>query len=271
MSPYVVKCSNLGLFIEGDDASCTFRDSDVFSPRGSRVLRRSRASSKCLSFVRASLCKPRVSPDIVKLLDVIDEPADAKEWGKVVNRKDMVFYKKQMPGCPVVLVKGSAILENIPLDTLWKAIANLDLRKTWDTVFSTMEVVEQNPDGTEVVYFVLKAPFGIQDRDFLQKRTIVHDYPNKGQTIIHFVSVENKLRPVVKKYIRAQTFISGYFFTELSKSPLKCKVDIVTQTDIKGLIPKAIVNMFAGSKSKAWVEGYKKGCLKLMKEKGLNM
>jgi len=198
-------------------------------------------------------------------MEIINEETDSNEWSRVVNQKNMAFYKKQVAGCPVVLVKGNAILEGIPLDIMWNAIADLDLRKSWDTVFSTMEVVETNPDGTEIVYSILKAPFGVQSRDFLQKRTIVHDYPNKGQIIIHFVSVENEKRPVVKKYIRAHTFVSGYFFTELSASPLKCKVDIVSQTDIKGLIPKAIVNMFAASKSKGWVEGYKKGCLKLTK------
>lgn len=256
--------------VAGDEVSFSIRDSDVFIPGNFQRTKpiKSRPSSRCICPRRtlSHKVKPTVSPDITNLLNIINESTNSNDWVRVVNQKNTVFYKKQIPDCPVVLVKGSTILEGIPIGIMWRAIADLDLRRTWDTVFSTMEVVESYPDGTELVYFVLKGPFGIQGRDFLQKRTIMHDYPRKSQTIIHFVSVENDVRPPIKKYIRAHTYISGYYFKEISKSPLRCQIDIVAQTDIKGAIPKTIVNMFAGSKSKAWTEGYKKGCLKLMND-----
>ncbi len=217
---------------------------------------------------QGSQAVPKKEPPqgVINLLKIIQEPTEnTEQWTKVVAERNVTFYKKQVAGCPVVLVKGTAIIEGIPLNVMWRAIADLELRKKWETVFSAMEVVDQNQEtGDEIVYFVLKTPFGIQERDFLQRRSIIHDYPTRGQTVIHFESVEHPLRPEIKKCIRAHTYISGYVFKEISQFPLRCELHIVSQTDIKGMIPKTIINMFAASRTKAWVEAFKKGCEKLM-------
>ena len=164
-----------------------------------------------------------------------------------------------------MLVKGMAILEGVPLEVMWKAIADVKLRMQWETLFSTFELLEQHPEeSSEVIYFGLKAPFPVQDRDFVQKRTILHDYPAKGQTLMHFVSIEHPNKPPQSSFVRAHTYISGYYFKELSQFPLRCALHIVTQVDIKGYIPKSIVNMFAARGSRSWVEAYKKGCMEIM-------
>ena len=167
----------------------------------------------------------------------------------------------------MVLIKGVAILEGIPLSIMYEAIANAKTRLKWETLLGNFEVVEAYPDGvSEVIYFTVNAPMTIQNRDFVQKRITLFEYPQKRQILMHFQSIEHPAKPVYKNFVRAHTTIAGYLFKEISAFPLRCSLSIVSQVDIKGLIPKSIVNMCAGRSSRNWVRSYREGCKKLLAE-----
>ena len=53
------------------------------------------------------------------------------------------------------------------------------------------------------MYYKIKTPIGISQRDFLQRRTILRDYPRPGVTTLHFKSIIDSRFPPVKKIVRA--------------------------------------------------------------------
>jgi hypothetical protein len=103
----------------------------------------------------------------------------------------------------------------------------------------------------------------VDGRDFVQKRKIWKNFPDNYSNILHFKSVEHDLCPKKPKFIRAETLISGYFIKTLSVSPVKTMVSIVSQTDIKGMIPAWLVNRVSKSAPKEWLENLMKGCEKV--------
>lgn len=92
----------------------------------------------------------------------------------------------------------------------------------------------------------------------MQRRVEIHDYPENGTIILHFASMEHPDMPPKKNVIRAETLISGYVIRPTGEN--SCHVMIVSQNDIKGLIPKAIVNRVASKAPADWVNSMNKGC-----------
>ena len=215
--------------------------------------------------VKKTVPRRVVSPEVTRLMGIMNEPTDGDGWIRVVNEKNMTFYKKSTADCPVVMVRGLAVLEGIPLEVMWKAVADTTLRSGWESLMGTFEVLERNQEEhSEVVYYSMKVPFPFKDRDFVQKRTLLFDYPVKGQILMHYMSVENQKRPDTGNFVRAHTYIAGYLFKELSQFPLRCSIQLITQVDVKGLVPVSLVNMFAARSTRGWIETYRKGCLELM-------
>ena len=67
---------------------------------------------------------------------------------------------------------------DIPADVVRRAIANTDIRKSWDKLFDHFEVVEEDEEAQyAVLYYTIKAPWGVKNRDFLQSRKIIDDWP----------------------------------------------------------------------------------------------
>jgi len=111
-----------------------------------------------------------------------------------------------------------------------------------------------------VLYYLVKAPFGISNRDFLQKRKVINDFPTQGITYMHYKSTEHPDVPKYKGIVRAETIISGYVIEQIQDDPPITKLIIISQNDIKGLIPKYIVNLASGKAPKQWVNNLIAGC-----------
>lgn len=100
----------------------------------------------------------------------------------------------------------------------------------------------------------------IKDRDFVQGRKIWKEFPDKTSTILHFKSIDHPKCPPSKKFVRANTIISGYFIQTISTNPPVTRLASITQTDVKGMIPRVIVNKVAQNAPKEWMKSLLKGC-----------
>jgi hypothetical protein len=106
----------------------------------------------------------------------------------------------------------------------------------------------------------------VKNRDFVQRRKIWRNFPNDQAVILHFKSIDHLLCPVKNNFIRANTVISGYYIETLSTNPLRTRLSGITQTDVKGMIPKMIVNRVAQNAPKEWMKNLLNGC-KIVREK----
>lgn len=53
-------------------------------------------------------------------------------------------------------MRTTATLENFTIDEIFEAIANIDIRKKWDSNFVTFDLIESNQDGSDLLYMALK-------------------------------------------------------------------------------------------------------------------
>ncbi len=200
--------------------------------------------------------------DLKYLIDLMNEkPLKENGYHKVVDEPNIHIFKRMIPGFDVILIKSIC---TIPYnkDIIFEAIANLEIRKKWDSVFSELKVVNHNGEnGAEILYMIIKSPsFLVSDRDFVQQRKIWKEFPTKNSHILHFISIESPDCPLNKKYVRAETIISGYFIEDIPNEPNKSTLGIISQTDIRGKIPTWLVNKVAPKASKGWVISLLKGC-----------
>lgn len=153
----------------------------------------------------------------------------------------------------MVMIKAIATLEGFTKECVFEAIYDTDIRQSWDKLFHKFEVVEHDEESmSTVLYYVIKAPIGISNRDFLQQRKVVMDWPKKGVIYMHFKSIEHEKKPEVKGTVRAETIISGYVIEQIQDDPPVTQLIVISQNDIKGLIPKYLVNMASGKAPKQW-------------------
>ena len=200
--------------------------------------------------------------DLKKLIDLFNEP-NTKEFGytNVIDDKNCKVFKRMVEGYPVILIK---CLAQMPYskDVVFEAIANLDIRKQWDSVFSELRLVNhEGENGAEILFMIIKSPvFFVSNREFVQQRKMWKNFPSNKSHILHFISVENHECPPSKKNVRAETVISGYYMQDDPNNPDHSILGVLSQTDLKGNIPCVLVNKFAPKSSKNWVKSLFKGC-----------
>jgi hypothetical protein len=197
-----------------------------------------------------------------ELLELEAEECQEKSWRVVVRKQDLKIFIKKTKDSPVCMVKAYVILD-FPIKAVHDCIWETNIRMQWETLFAEFRILE-TAENYDVIYYLIKVPFGLTRRDFLQRRSVIRDYPEQNTIIMHFKSMEHPAMPVRKKIIRADTIISGYILRPISES--RCSLTIISQNDVKGVIPKMIVNRFAGRAPKDWVKSLIKGCTQYMKK-----
>lgn len=254
---------------DGDEFQDVFQESGEFgSPLGpaSPVARKSRAFFRSLKdFMDFDLgLKHRMPITVAEsqfLYDKEAEALDAPGWELTVNRPhiQVLRYLSSEPlaaaASPPVLIRAYATIRNVSIANVFYHIVDPEMRPSWDTNFSHFSLLPAQ-EG-EVLYCTLNAPFGVTPRDFLQyRRCIVED---ETVTILMRSAVHAE-KPVAPGFIRAETYISGYV---LRQRGADAQLFLMTQTDIKGLIPKWIVNTMAAKAPAQWIENLAKSCSKL--------
>lgn len=200
--------------------------------------------------------------DLFDLVELMNEPCIKENgYSKIIEENDKRVYKKHREGYDIILIKCQA---KIPYnkDVIFEAIANLEVRKKWDAVFSELKVVNNNGEnGAEILYMIIKSPvFFISDRDFIQQRKVWKTFPSEKSHMLHFISIDTPECPITKKYVRAETVISGYYMQDDPDEPGHSILGILSQTDIKGNIPVYLVNKFAPGSVRNWIKSLLKGC-----------
>ncbi|KAL8432214.1 hypothetical protein Efla_005110 [Eimeria flavescens] len=194
------------------------------------------------------------------------DPSDPM-WELTVDQQHIKVYKYNSPDSPVVLVKAYAKLDGIPLNVLCHHIRHIPTRLKWDTTFGDYRVVEQDVDGCEMIYCLMKAPFPVSNRDFLQWRRTEED-AEANVTRMLLRSADHPSMPEKSGVVRAETLISGYIMEAQKTDSSSSTLFILAQTDVKGLIPKWVVNTTAARAPVGWVDSLRKACKAYMKLHG---
>lgn len=199
--------------------------------------------------------------DIEKIITIYYE--DLSDYTLVVDKKDppLKGYKKLVEGSPIIMVRCDVECKGIRPHECFQLIYDFDIRRTWDKNLPTQEVFETIDDKIDYIYSMFKAPWGVANRDFCQYRR--WEYDQKGlEYIIYMLSVDHEKCPTIKDNVRAHTYISGYTVKKHPTDPNSCQMMIISQVDIKGLVPKFIVNGVAASGPSSWASDQIKSAAK---------
>ena len=204
------------------------------------------------------------------------ETESTSGWELAAEKKFIKIFKFVPPVDEVskgtsVLIRAYATLPSISIESVFYNIFDPIQRQSWDTNFAQIEVLPKiDQDDCEVLYCVLQSPFGVTPRDFLQFRKATQidrsqepGLPSQRCLTILMRSAEHEQKPLLPGFIRAESYISGYVIRENDEGG--CNLFIMSQTDVKGLIPKWIVNMMASKAPAQWVNNLMKACNNLDK------
>ncbi|KAL4471402.1 hypothetical protein ABPG74_008295 [Tetrahymena malaccensis] len=201
---------------------------------------------------------PQTQEKFDRLISLVQEDPE-KTWECVIKKDDIMFiYKKMIPGNPCVLVRAESLVKDCNAEEVFVQIYNAEIRSQWDKVTQGFTVIDKIQDGVDVIYFFVDPGLGVTKRDFCQTRVLKKDYPQKGQTTIVFYSIQHPSCPERKGFIRAFSHIAGYVIRPQGKDT---SLTIMTQSDVKGIVPKYVVNYMAARAPPKWIESMKKGCI----------
>jgi len=189
-----------------------------------------------------------------------DEPL--KGWEVCVDRPEIKVAKIQNDtGC--ITLRAWATVPGVDLNVAFHIFTNDKERVKWDKVFAVMEVIEPNMQGSSILYSLMRVPL-VTARDFLQYRRI--RVMDDGSIHIVLRSAEHKDMPEQKGAIRAESYNAGYILKQTfdGDTPV-LSIFLMTCVDIKGLIPKWIINAAAPRKPAEWIESLKQASIAYMK------
>eukprot|EP00421_Protoceratium_reticulatum_P015033 CAMPEP_0168393906 /NCGR_PEP_ID=MMETSP0228-20121227/19257_1 /TAXON_ID=133427 /ORGANISM="Protoceratium reticulatum, Strain CCCM 535 (=CCMP 1889)" /LENGTH=661 /DNA_ID=CAMNT_0008407297 /DNA_START=64 /DNA_END=2049 /DNA_ORIENTATION=- len=186
------------------------------------------------------------------------EQEDTKGWDVCVERREL-RVAKVIIGTGTICIRAWATFPGVDLHTAFYLFYNLDERTKWDKTFCKMQVVDTNIDGSDIVYCLMKIPT-VTSRDFLQYRRV--RVLEDGSICIVMRSSEHPDVPEDKNYIRVENKISGYVLRqEYDNGKPVLKMFLMTCSDVKGMIPKWIINYLAPKKPGEWMDALRKAAV----------
>ncbi len=120
--------------------------------------------------------------------DILQESLSS--WENVTKSDNIFIYKTMKPGKSNVFVRGTALLPDIDKETAFLAIYKEEFRIAWyifyqlsfrDRILRGFKIVARESDLVDVITYYVPAPLGvISTREFLQKRILRKDFPEKN-------------------------------------------------------------------------------------------
>jgi len=179
-------------------------------------------------------------------------------WDVCVDRKEIKVCKVQS-GERNVSIRAWATVPDVHMNVAFKLFYDSQDRVSWDKVFNEFRVLEQTGAGSDIIYSLIRAP-GVTAREFVQFRRV--RVQEDGSIVIVLRSADHAGAAPRKDAIRVESYIAGYILRqeyECGKPVLK--IFIMSCCDVKGMIPKWIINYMAPKKPAEWCDSLRNAAL----------
>jgi len=170
---------------------------------------------------------------VKKLTDLIDSP----DW-KHIGSKGNEAYSMDVAG-GLKAMKGEGYI-SYTAEQIKEYLSRDNVQTQFDDQFAEGGTVEILPMDTKFIFNRFKGVMFVSGRDFCMLAITLHK-PN-GQIIISSFSHEHDDCPPHKKYVRGEVITGGWILTPDENDKNRTFAQYVAQTDLKGSIPKKIVN-----------------------------
>ncbi|XP_077978573.1 uncharacterized protein LOC144434010 [Glandiceps talaboti] len=161
-------------------------------------------------------------------------------WEPAKKTAGAEVFKKKDKNSEINMVKSFLTLTGIPLDKAVEFITKYDgERKKWDKD-NVIEVLDEKSDFS-IIYWIFKMPAACTDRDFVMASTTRADEDNKRHIILYKDCVHPD-KPPNSTFIRGDTMVNGLIIRPDDKDAESSKVTLIQQFNMKGWIPKFLLN-----------------------------
>ena len=203
----------------------------------------------------------------INLLNEDRSEGNDLDWVLSVTKDNIKIYYKQIrlkneenKDFDTLIFYVEAILD-IPSYKVNEYINDINFRKEFDSLYNQVKVLSENEDESNnlkiiELYFYMKMPVFISDRDFVVRKKIWNEYNNKkGCYLIHLKSIENseyppKQKPVRGKFINRAAYICPYMDEEREK----CKLYLASCFDMKMSFGVSMMKSKGSEGQGKWVE-----------------
>ncbi|CDW87073.1 UNKNOWN [Stylonychia lemnae] len=201
--------------------------------------------------------------DFIALQQTLQENDDMWEFGSY--SENLKVQKRRGMNGQSVHIRCIAILPKIPKQVAFSCYADNKIRKRWDRMIQNFTVVEEDEEkGNSVIYYMVKTPSFIQTRDALLEKKIIKGFPTDGALSIHFKSTTHHNIPEdPTKCLRIDVSSFGMVFED-APDKMGTKLSWVLHNDIRGCVPKSLINSRALKNPKLMIQELTSACQKLM-------
>lgn len=180
----------------------------------------------------------------------MDAPAG---WEKVGTSEGITVYKKEIPGDPIVALRGEGIVES-PITRVASVILDDGRAKEWVDSLEESKLLKMYGEREFLEYTHIGTPFVLKDRDFVTRGAVEADLKARSITVT-MKSIEDPLMPP-GRYVRGE--LEGYWILKSLDNDKKTYVITEMRADPKGSVPKWIVNLFQKGWAKNTIESLRK-------------
>jgi len=165
--------------------------------------------------------------------------AESEKWELVGSKDDIVTYRREVAGSPVIAFRGEANVE-APILRVASVLADTTRLTQWmDRVAEARRIRTVDPLH-HVEYERASTPFPLTDRDFVSESWVEIDAAKK-QLVLRARAVVEPTAPVTG-LVRGEVLSSTFTLTALDHGQ-RTHVVAEVHTDPKGSIPKWLVNL----------------------------
>ncbi|KAL9974023.1 hypothetical protein ACROYT_G020552 [Oculina patagonica] len=157
-------------------------------------------------------------------------------WNLQYDKQDTKVYSKTKEGSTVRLIKVVTNFKDVSPSLMYDVLHDGDYRRSWDDNMLECFEICQLDRCNDIGYYSIKCPSPMKNRDFVTQRSWNWEEDN---FIIFNHTVHHKDVPLKKGLIRGNSVLSGYYVQRKGDG---CSLTYVSQVDLKGNIPKWLVN-----------------------------
>jgi hypothetical protein len=161
-------------------------------------------------------------------------------WNEVSRSEDVIVYRKEVPGSPVLAYKAVATLA-APLARVIAVVRDTARFPEWTWRVKFAEVVQRSSPTEALEYLRTGAPWPVKDRDALYRSRVTYDRAAR-EIRLCIESVEDPRRPEHPDYVRARVYPSCFRFNT-PDGGRTTRIEAEVHGDPRGAIPKWVVNL----------------------------
>jgi hypothetical protein len=182
-------------------------------------------------------CRIAVIMSIVPL--ALSASAQGEKWELVGTKDDIVSYRREVEGSPVIAIRGEAVVDASIVRVASVLLDTARLPQWMDRLAEARRIRTENARHY-VEYDRATVPFPLSNRDFVVETRVEVDAAKK-QLLLKAHSVVDPSAPVTG-LVRGEVLASTFTLTALDHGQ-RTRVVAEVHTDPKGSIPKWMVNL----------------------------